>query len=92
MTVLTKTGASLSFSLLFFHFNLFLKKVSISLGELCLKLTNCVAIKYSFNVVIWLSVHPLNVYVIQHFKQIFMLLFQVIVCIFYEVYLKCFIA
>ena len=58
MTVLTKTGASLSFSN---YFNLFLKKVSISLGKLYLKLTNCVAIKYSFNVVIWLSYNYTNV-------------------------------
>ena len=55
MTVLTKTGAPAFKLFSLIHFNLFLKKVSISLGKLCLKLINCVAIKYSFNVVIWLS-------------------------------------
>ena len=32
-----------------------MKKVSISLGKLCLKLTKCDTIKNSFNEVIWIS-------------------------------------
>ena len=54
MAILTKTGASSSFPQ-FLNINLFLKKVLGSLGKLCLKLTKCVIIKYSFNKVIWLS-------------------------------------
>ena len=42
------------------HFNLFLKKVSISLWKLCLKLTKCVTIEYSFNEIFWLSLQWLG--------------------------------
>ena len=54
MAIVTKTGASLSVSFLI-HFDLYLRKFSISLGKLYLKLTKCVTIKNSFNEVIWLS-------------------------------------
>ena len=42
------------------HFNLFLKKVSISLWKLCLKLRKCVTIEYSFNEIFWLSLQWLG--------------------------------
>ena len=42
------------------HFNLFLKKAFISLWKLCLKLTKCVTIEYSFNEIFWLSLQWLG--------------------------------
>ena len=47
MAILTKIDAPSSF--LFELYQFIFKKVSISLGKLCLKLTKCVTIKYSVN-------------------------------------------
>ena len=49
MTILTKTDVCIFKFFSWNRFNLFLKKVLISLGKLCLKLTICVTIKKIFN-------------------------------------------